>query len=397
MEHQNLFLYENNAAMNVDYPDRKVNSPIPGVAYARADADSASTVIYNKKKVTYTVTVSHQDRSGNTVTANTSLETPITLEGRPVKVNVVAEDVAGYKPILPVEKIEVSQDTAHTCLYLTAVTYVVTVHHMSEGEAISGDTTVNVPAFEGETVGVELTPLVIEGYTSPEAVNVEVSGNMEYTFEYEKVINLCYVDLGLPSGTLWACYNLGAEHTYEIGNLYEWGDIDPYDTGVTWDRWNGYKFSINGTSAMSKYNTADGLTTLLPEDDAATVELGSNWHTPTMEQWYELLDNTVKEEEYDDEHSINYEVFVSKNNGEKLYFPEFVFRGFQNTESFITWLNQTEKYSAVSGDECDAYVVGSLCEGVENMYGFYRCCYSPIRPVSGNVQSSPAPGSDPTR
>lgn len=290
MEHQNLFLYENNAAMNVDYPDRKVDNPIPGVAYARADANSASTVIYNKKKVTYTVTVSHQDRSGNTVTANTSVETPLALEGRPVKVNIVAEDVADYKPILPVEKIEVTQDTAHTCLYLTAVTYVVTVHHMYSGSVITADTTVTVPAFEEETVGVELVPGDVVGYVTPDPVRITVSSDTEYTFEYDRGCPIQFIDLGLPSGTLWATTNLGAATEDDLGDLYAWGEIVPKAEFTD----ENYRFYVGADQEYSKYNSTDLKKVLDAEDDIATVCGCEGAHMPTVAQVYELLIYTTE-------------------------------------------------------------------------------------------------------
>ena len=44
---------------------------------------------------------------------------------------------------------------------------------------------------------------------------------------------------------------------------------------------------------LTKYTENDGLTTLLPEDDAATVNWGADWHMPTNADWQELLDNTT--------------------------------------------------------------------------------------------------------
>lgn len=43
---------------------------------------------------------------------------------------------------------------------------------------------------------------------------------------------------------------------------------------------------------MTKYNSTDGLTQLLPEDDAATVNWGGDWRMPTTEQINELLQET---------------------------------------------------------------------------------------------------------
>ena len=109
-----------------------------------------------------------------------------------------------------------------------------------------------------------------------------------------------YVDLGLPSGTLWATCNVGAETPEGYGDYYAWGETEPKTTY----NWSTYQYA-NGTSLddlqLTKYCSqfffgydgfTDNLTTLLPEDDAATVNWGAGWCMPTADQWGELLDNT---------------------------------------------------------------------------------------------------------
>ena len=52
--------------------------------------------------------------------------------------------------------------------------------------------------------------------------------------------------------------------------------------------WGYYKYY--GPKGVTKYNPQlDNLTTLLPEDDAATQILGKAWRTPTKAEWEELL------------------------------------------------------------------------------------------------------------
>ena len=97
-----------------------------------------------------------------------------------------------------------------------------------------------------------------------------------------------YVDLGLPSGTLWATTNLGADAPEEYGFYYAWGETEPKDdyTWVTykwmtegysdWTGINKYTFDDEQTGAVwydvSGNFIGDGLTELLPEDDATTAE-----------------------------------------------------------------------------------------------------------------------------
>lgn len=61
-----------------------------------------------------------------------------------------------------------------------------------------------------------------------------------------------FVDLGLPSGLLWATRNVGAESIYEIGNYYSWGEIEPKNkyTLTTYKWFDGDEFT--------KYNREDG-------------------------------------------------------------------------------------------------------------------------------------------
>ena len=113
------------------------------------------------------------------------------------------------------------------------------------------------------------------------------------------------IDLGLPSGTLWADRNIGATDIYDGGKLFQWGDPTPYDVpehtngrineGQKMFRWNDYKWSENGTNTMTKYNKTDGKSTLDPEDDAVHVNMGGTWKMPTRADIRELFLNTTQE------------------------------------------------------------------------------------------------------
>ena len=104
-----------------------------------------------------------------------------------------------------------------------------------------------------------------------------------------------YVDLGLPSGTLWATCNVGADSPEEYGDYFAWGETTPKDSYL----WNNYKWSGSGSSnwldALTKYwvdengGILDGKRELEPEDDAATVNWGPRWCMPTLGQLQELL------------------------------------------------------------------------------------------------------------
>lgn len=123
-----------------------------------------------------------------------------------------------------------------------------------------------------------------------------------------------YVDLGLPSGTLWATCNIGASKPDGYGDYYAWGETSIY-TGK-------YKFfdSVGGYTkycTMSSKGFADSLTELQANDDPATANWGSGWQTPSKVQWDELLDNTTGNWRI----GLKGCVFKSKRNGRSIFFP----------------------------------------------------------------------------
>ena len=83
-----------------------------------------------------------------------------------------------------------------------------------------------------------------------------------------------FVDLGLPSGTLWAKCNIGADSETDYGNYYMYGKGDR--------QYNSSDSAYTGTE-----NPLD------PTKDTATVVLGAPWHMPTKEQCEELIANTT--------------------------------------------------------------------------------------------------------
>ncbi len=106
-----------------------------------------------------------------------------------------------------------------------------------------------------------------------------------------------YVDLGLPSGTLWATMNIGATAPEDYGDYFAWGEIEPKESY----NWTTYKWCNGSWDSMIKYGVkssfgvVDNKTVLDPEDDAATMNWGSEWCMPTKEQQDELRNNCTRE------------------------------------------------------------------------------------------------------
>lgn len=107
-------------------------------------------------------------------------------------------------------------------------------------------------------------------------------------------MNLEHVDLGLPSGTLWAKCNLGAEKESDFGKFFQWGDTQGY-SGVDEHQFSWEDYRWGTIDNLTKYNNTDGLTTLQDEDDAVFVATGGKMRMPTKEQLQELIDHTDHE------------------------------------------------------------------------------------------------------
>ena len=96
------------------------------------------------------------------------------------------------------------------------------------------------------------------------------------------------IDLGLPSGLLWATRNVGAATPSDYGDYFAWGETEPKDVYIK-DTYRHY----DSDKGWTKYNDEDGLTTLQSEDDAAATHYGGR--TPTTDEWEELYENTKTE------------------------------------------------------------------------------------------------------
>ena len=120
-------------------------------------------------------------------------------------------------------------------------------------------------------------------------------------------VGVVAVDLGLPSGTLWASCNIGATTPEGYGDYFAWGEVEPYYSSLsplTWKSgkengyaWSSYRYDNSAShdgSSFSKYTGSD-YSVLQPEDDAARYNWGINWRMPTNDELWELINNTDKE------------------------------------------------------------------------------------------------------
>ena len=132
-----------------------------------------------------------------------------------------------------------------------------------------------------------------------------------------------YVDLGLPSGTLWATCNVGATTPEGYGNYYAWGETTTKSTY----NWSTYRYCNGSESTITKYcnnsnygnnGFTDYLTTLQLSDDAARANWGGDWRMPTKAEWEELMNNTT--ETWTTQNGVYGRRFTA-SNGNSLFLP----------------------------------------------------------------------------
>ena len=101
-----------------------------------------------------------------------------------------------------------------------------------------------------------------------------------------------YVDLGLPSKSLWATCNVGASSPSDFGLYFQWGDKVGYSADQIGKEKGQKAFASDWSDygdAFPKYKYPGE--TLDLEDDAANIYMGGSWHIPSPEQFRELLIN----------------------------------------------------------------------------------------------------------
>lgn len=135
-----------------------------------------------------------------------------------------------------------------------------------------------------------------------------------------------WVDLGLPSGLLWASHNVGASSPDQYGDYFAWGETQPKSV-YNRSSYRYYNCDNDGDCGYTKYCTdagyglngfVDNLTILQPGDDAATANWGNGARTPTLQEWQEL-------EQYTTRHRTTYNGVsgwcFTGSNGNSIFLP----------------------------------------------------------------------------
>lgn len=129
------------------------------------------------------------------------------------------------------------------------------------------------------------------------------------------------IDLGLPSGTKWACCNVGASTPEQHGGFYAWGETEEKSDYILDNyKWNdGGKWCTFTKYCTNDYNgKVDNKTEIETSDDVAYVKWGTSWRMPTKEQLQELVNNCAST--WDTYNGMEGRFFTGPNNN-KIFLP----------------------------------------------------------------------------
>lgn len=211
----------------------------------------------------------------------------------------------------------------------------------------------------------------------------------EYADPIEQNEDKEFVDLGLPSGLLWATTNVGAKHPEEYGFYFAWAETTPKSeySWATYKYANGSETSLTKYCSSSAYGNVDYKETLDEYDDAATVNWGKPWRAPTLHETQELYNYCTWT--YSTKNGVSGYI-VTGPNGNTIFLPaggvmQHNMTFFSGTDACV---QSATTFNASNGSPSSASVL--YCEeGTPHYwYGWSRCWGYNVRPVTYQDPSS---------
>jgi hypothetical protein len=173
------------------------------------------------------------------------------------------------------------------------------------------------------------------------------------------------VDLGLPSGTLWADKNIGATSPEDAGLYFAWGDTVGYTVEQVANgekefayNWSDYFDTTDGGKNFIKYTGRNAYSSLQSEDDAASVNMGIEYRMPTKADCNELINNCTITFIDLDGNEFNRDELSFSNYIEDGNFKGVRFTG-SNGNSIFFPISGHCAGGAIDGDHTHGYVLTS--------------------------------------
>lgn len=155
-----------------------------------------------------------------------------------------------------------------------------------------------------------------------------------------------FVDLGLPSGTLWSTVNVGAQTPFQRGQYFSWGNIEGYVASYNEGDYSGeivgYSFIQDNYVLTNGYQLSGSIPV---ENDAAVDIMGGKWSIPTDVQFQELIDNcTITQVE---KNGVPGKLFTSNINGKTLF---IINNGYGNATTLDSPMYQSAYWTNAEDD-----------------------------------------------
>ena len=182
-----------------------------------------------------------------------------------------------------------------------------------------------------------------------------------------------HVNLGLPSGTLWATCNVGATSPEQTGLYFAFGETTGYSAEQVKNR---ERLFIEGEYLARSADSISKDLTL--EQDAANHYMGGNWRMPTYDDWQELFDNC--DDTWTDDYNgtgVAGMMFTSKVNGNSVFLPA---AGYCFYSSVYNVGSEGEYWSASGATLLNAWFISFHSGGV-GVNHYYKWCGHPVRGV----------------
>lgn len=155
-----------------------------------------------------------------------------------------------------------------------------------------------------------------------------------------------FVDLGLPSGTLWSTVNVGAQTPFQRGQYFSWGNIEGYVASYNEGDYSGeivgYSFIQDNYILTNGYQLSGSIPV---ENDAAVDIMGGKWSIPTDVQFQELIDNCTIT--WVEKNGVPGKLFTSNINGKTLF---IINNGYGNATTLDSPMYQSAYWTNAEDD-----------------------------------------------
>ena len=344
-------------------PSNATNQEIQWSTSKSSVATVTSTgLVTAKGDGTCTITAKAKDGSGKTATCTVTVES---IKVNAITLNYSSENIKVGSTLKLTAKVSPSNATNKTLLWSTSDSIVAIVDNVgnvtglksgscvitaaaTDGTGVSANCLINVAGYpvKGDANGDGIVTITdasmiinyVLGNTDDDFIvaNCDLNGDGDINItDIMETVNIILgvnsssedtiscpddkhphiIDLGLPSGTKWACCNVGANTPEEYGGYYSWGEIEEKN----YYNWGSY------THCDGAINTCHNLGSDIAGSlhDVAFVKWGAEWVMPSYDQFKELLDNCFGK--WTNINGVNGYLFTSLNGG-AIFLPAAGYR-----------------------------------------------------------------------